>query len=138
MNADAIQQKNVHESCLLCGAKNPWSFGLKFQSNDDGSVCGKFQAHDKLQGYDGILHGGMISALLDSAMTNCLFLKGVLAVTGDLQVRFLHPVPSNALIDLRAWILTCKPPLYYVKAELMIAGRIMAWSKAKFMQHKST
>jgi acyl-coenzyme A thioesterase PaaI-like protein len=29
------------------------------------------------QGYDGVVHGGILAALLDDAMANCLWLRGV-------------------------------------------------------------
>jgi acyl-coenzyme A thioesterase PaaI-like protein len=97
-------------------------------------VCTKFQAYPGLQGYDGILHGGVIAALLDAAMTHCLFYRGVQAVTGDLRIQFLQPVPCNSLLDLRAKVLSVTPPLYCVKAELVFEQRVMAWAEAKFMQ----
>ncbi len=131
-------QYNPHAHCLLCGTENPWSFKLSFQKGNNGYIYGKFQTHDKLQGYNGILHGGVISALLDSAMTHYLFSQNIQAVTGDLQVRFVHPIPCNDLINLRASLLTNKSPLYCVKAEIILDERIMAWSKAKFIQHKTT
>jgi acyl-coenzyme A thioesterase PaaI-like protein len=78
----------------------------------------------------------VIAALLDSAMTHCLFHHGVQAVTGDLHVRFVETVPCMAVLDIRAWILSETPPLCRLKPELVKEGRIMAWAEAKFMRRK--
>jgi len=129
----SIQQK-YHSNCLLCGQHNSWSLGLKFRAADDGCIRGEFHAHPRLQGYDGVLHGGVITALLDAAMTHSLFYKGIEAVTGDLRVRFLHPIPCDSILDLTACILFEKSKLYVVKAEILYKGRLMAKAEAKFMQ----
>ena len=123
----------VHAHCLMSGSRNPNSLGLVFHLEDDGSVRASFQAHDGLQGYDGIMHGGFIAALLDSAMTNCLFLNGARALTGELKVRYRKPVPSDALLDLHAWIVSSGSRLFVLESELRCSGEVMAAARAKFM-----
>lgn len=87
-----------------------------------------------MQGYDGILHGGMICALLDAAMTHCLFSLGIPAVTGDMRVRFLRSVPCGALVELKARLVKARPPLYRVSAELSENTRVAARATATFMK----
>lgn len=70
-----------------------------------GGVNALFKAESLWQGYQGVLHGGMISTLLDAAMTHCLFHQGIEAVTADLQVRFLKPVSCDQMLELRAKLL---------------------------------
>lgn len=121
-----------HSHCLLCGDKNPLSLQLSFTVDDTGVVHSVFKAHEGLQGYRGILHGGVISSLLNAAMTNCLFLQGIEALTGDLYVKFLQLVPCTASVDIRAWVQTSMPPLYQLRAELVYWETFMAWAEAKF------
>jgi len=118
----------------MCGDQNPWSLKLAFQPDEEGGVRTDFQSHTGLQGYDGILHGGVISALLDSAMTHCLFHQGIRALTGDLHVRFLLPVPCPSTVGLRAWIQSSTPPLFRLRAELSDMQQVLASAEAKFMQ----
>ncbi len=125
---------NGHSGCLICGYRNPWSFGLRFRAGDQNQIFGRFQANPRFQGYDGILHGGVITSLLDSAMTHCLFHRGVMAVTGDLRVRFHKPVPCDALVEVRARVVVAAPPLYRLRAELVFGKTIMASAQASFMQ----
>jgi acyl-coenzyme A thioesterase PaaI-like protein len=123
-----------HPNCLLCGHENPWSLQLSFTPGEGGKVFARFQGRNELQGYDGILHGGVIAALLDSAMTNCLFQHKVRAVTGDLRIRYRHPVPATAELEIRAVIEFIKPPLYVMKAEIRQNNKSMATASAKFIR----
>jgi acyl-coenzyme A thioesterase PaaI-like protein len=125
-----------HRYCLLCGSENPLSMRLSFRNNQDGSVTADFQSHNHLQGYNGIMHGGVISALLDSVMTNCLFRNGIEAVTGELTVKFFESVPCNARVHLSAKIEKSMSPLYLVSAQLLCNGKLMAGANAKFMMKK--
>jgi acyl-coenzyme A thioesterase PaaI-like protein len=125
---------NGHVNCLVCGTRNPWSLGLSFHVGDADTVWARFEAHPGLQGYDGILHGGVICGLLDAAMTHCLFHNGIQAVTADLRVRFLKPVPCEALLDVKAWPISMRSPLYCVAAELLHKDEVMASAEGKFMQ----
>jgi uncharacterized protein (TIGR00369 family) len=111
---------------------------LRFHAGEGGAVYATFQAHPELQGYDGILHGGVIAALLDSAMTHCLFHGGIRGVTGDLHVRFVEPVPSDSKLVIRARVASNTPPLFCLKAEMLLSDRIVAWAEAKFLERESS
>jgi acyl-coenzyme A thioesterase PaaI-like protein len=124
----------THSHCLMCGEHNPLSLGLKFSSDEAGGVTASFRGNAFLQGYDGMLHGGIISGLLDAAMVHCLFQQGISAVTGELNIKFLAPIPYNCGLTLRAWLLSKTPPLYELKAELIHAGQVMARAESKFMR----
>lgn len=116
----------------MCGDHNPMSLRLKFEPGPNGDVSASFQGNALLQGYEGILHGGVISALLDSAMANCLFQRNIAAVTAELRVRFLLPVPYSARLDLRAWIIEETNMLFKLKAEITSEEIIMASADALF------
>ncbi|MDF7822906.1 PaaI family thioesterase [Pontiellaceae bacterium B12227] len=126
--------KESHRNCLLCGTENAGSLGLRFEPHETEGVKAAFQGSEKLQGYDGILHGGIIASLLDSAMTNCLFRIGVKAVTGDLQVRYKHSVPCDARVEVQASLVQSYPPLYRLKSRILMDGKTMARGQARFME----
>lgn len=123
-----------HAECLLCGGDNPLSLGLAFEPDGEGGVFADFKPHARLQGYAGILHGGVSAALLDAAMTHCLFHRGVRAVTADLRVRYAHPVPYDRLLHLQARVTEEKPPLHRLRSELTLGGRVLVWAKATFCE----
>lgn len=123
-----------HDNCIICGRNNPFSLGLKFVPRGIDAVEASFTGGPHLQGYEGILHGGVISAVLDSAMAHCLLVKNIKAVTGDLRVRFLHAIPCTSRVTIRAWLTCAVSTLYELKAEARVDGRLVARAKAKFMQ----
>ena len=129
-----IGRQHGHRACLLCGDPNPWSLGLAFEPDGEGGVRTTFEPHERLQGYDGLLHGGVAAALLDSAMTHCLFHRGVRAVTADLRGRYPHPVPRGIQVGLRAWVTESHAPLYRLKAELTGVGSVLVWAQATFCE----
>jgi len=89
-----------------------------------------------LQGYPGILHGGVAASLLDAAMTNCLFHHGIQAYTGDLHVRYLHPIPCPAQLEIKAWIVSEYSPLYQLRSEISRNQQVMARGEGKFVRCK--
>lgn len=127
-------QSNFHAQCLLCGADHPQGLKLVFSTHPDGHVAASFPCDQIYQGYTGYLHGGVIAALLDSAMTNCLFANGKAALTGELNVRFLKPVVVSHPALVCARLVNSLPPLFYMEASLCQHERLMAKSTAKFME----
>ena len=125
-----------HAHCLLCGDFHPGSWGLSFAPTEDGGVGTQFAAGSELQGYENMVHGGVIATLLDAAMTHCLFHRGIQAVTGDLRVRYLHPVCCNTTVEIRARLHFSCPPLYHLQAEITCAGLVLARAEGKFMRRE--
>lgn len=75
--------------CFACGMKNPIGLKLKFIPLEDGSVQAEFSCPSHFQGYAKIVHGGIISTILDEAIVyaGIISLKK-LPVTAQLEIRF--------------------------------------------------
>jgi hypothetical protein len=130
---DQIHERE-HPMCLVCGDKNPNGLKLKFKVQPDGCVAGVFDCLPWLQSYPNVLHGGVISAILDSAMVNALFAIGIVAVTATLEVRFVAPTVTGRFAKVRAWTeSSAAHPLYLQRAELIQDGKVMVEAKAKFL-----
>ncbi len=98
--------------CFCCGRDNPDGLKLDFTFRD-GRVSTTVAFPRKYQGYRGIVHGGLLSTVLDEAMVTLLNRMGHLAVTGELRVRFLSPLPVGESVDISARLVqergrTCK------------------------------
>jgi len=131
-------KERLHAQCLLCGSEHPQGFGLFFSTYADGHVEAVFFCESRYQGYTGYLHGGIISSLLDSAMTNCLFAQGHAAMTGELKVRFLKPVVVNRNALVSARLVKSYSMLFNMEAELRQNKELMARAKGKFMKLNET
>jgi acyl-coenzyme A thioesterase PaaI-like protein len=130
---DAVRRQ-VHADCVVCSPENQQGMHLDFQASADGQVTADFIYDKVFEGYSGILHGGVISAVLDGAMTNCLFAQNQIAVTADFRIRFRHPVSTGQSARVRAWITRSHPPIFELKAEIVQNGQIKTVATAKFME----
>jgi acyl-coenzyme A thioesterase PaaI-like protein len=86
--------------CFVCGEKNPSGLHLRF-SLQDGKVRTEFSPQKIHQGYKDIIHGGLISTLLDEAMVKAALMQGMPSVTAEITVRFKNPlkVGEKAMVE---------------------------------------
>ena len=126
-------QTEMHPFCFVCSGSNPMGLALRFEPQSDGSVQTVFYGNSTLEGYSGLLHGGMIAALLDGCMTHCLFARGIRGVTAELKVRYLQPVMASAEVQVRAWLENESHGLFQLRAELRQSGNIKASATGKFL-----
>ncbi|HBM15759.1 MAG TPA: PaaI family thioesterase [Lentisphaeria bacterium] len=131
-----ISNKYDHCNCLLCGEGNPIGLGLKFVLLGDGRVHTMLRGSRLLQGYKGIIHGGVMCALLDAAMVHCLFHHNVKSVTADMNIRFKKTIPINNMLDLYGELVSQKKNLYYMKSYIICNDEIMVEGSARFMKIK--
>ena len=78
--------------CFACGRLNPSGLQLDFDVSAN-SATTRYTGLQRHQGYDGALHGGVVTALLDETMGWAIFHQGVWGVTAKLTVTFKRPVP---------------------------------------------
>ncbi len=123
-----------HARCVVCGQPGRPGLGLAFEVADDGSVSATFDCAATFEGYPGMLHGGVISAIADGAMTNCLFARGVVAVTAELNVRFRHPVELGTPLTVTAQVTRQAAPLWVLEARLIQEGQLRVKATGKFME----
>jgi acyl-CoA thioesterase FadM len=70
-------------------------------------------------------------------MVHCLFHRNIEAVTAELTVKYVKPVPRDALIRVRAWVTDKVLTLYKVNSELLIDNEVYVRAESKFMgKHK--
>jgi len=124
----------THPHCVVCGAANPRGLQVDFRPTADGGVEAHFDCATIFEGYSHRIHGGVAAALLDGAMTNCLFAHGHVAVTVELAVRYRHPVMTGHRATVRAWICESSHRLHRMRAELAQDGRVLVIATAKFFE----
>lgn len=105
--------------CWICGEKNPGGFQLKFDLNkNERTMRTSFIPTETYQGYDGIVHGGILSALLDEAMAKLAFELGYNAVTAMLNIRFKSPAKVKEKLMVRGEITEVNRRLVLAKATI--------------------
>jgi len=122
-----------HGGCLAC---NHPMFRLEFDCDRDEGLVARFLAQEELCSYRGVIHGGVVALLFDEAMTCCLMAHGAVAVTGDLKLRYVAPVKSGELIEIRSRVARTLTPLYHVESRMCQAGATKATATGRFLQQE--
>jgi acyl-coenzyme A thioesterase PaaI-like protein len=77
------------------------------------------------------VHGGIITCLLDEAMSYAALYAGVNSLTARMQTRFKRPLPIGELLTVTGWVTRKTRRLVETKAELKLAyGTLVAESTA--------
>lgn len=118
------------DKCFVCGLKNP--IGLKLKFDWDGQeVKANFTPGEYHQGWAGLVHGGIISCLLDEAMSYAALYSGVNSLTARMQTRFKRSLPIDEPLTVTGSVTRKTRRLVETKAELKLAdGTLVAESTA--------
>lgn len=92
-----------YQRCFVCGQRNPYGLHLVFRL-DQNSIVADFQPREEHQGFPGIIHGGIVAAVLDEALgrTSLLGDNQEWTMTGRLEIRYRRYVPYGPLLRVRA------------------------------------
>lgn len=98
-----VLEPNPSNSCFGCGGANVRGMRLTFEQDDaTQSIRGAFRLGKEYQGGSGFIHGGIIATVLDEAMGKVSRFRGMPAVTAELVVEYLKPVPVDEDLVIEA------------------------------------
>lgn len=120
--------------CLVCGRLNP--IGLKVQFWASGNrVWAAVRPGDNFQGFNGILHGGIISALMDDALWYSVHnITGEMTMTVEINVRFRKPAPVQTELVVAGELTERRGKLSEAKAFLYLpTGETAAEASGRFL-----
>ena len=96
--------------CFICGRQNPVGLHLDFYEDHDSDpkqVYAEIVIPDAYQGYPGVVHGGIVSAILDEASGRAVMIDAGddrLMATLKMTVRFRHPTPTGTRLTAVGWV----------------------------------
>jgi len=124
--------------CFGCGQGNAVGLRLQFSVAADHSVVCEAAISDQYEGPPGYLHGGIIATLLDEAMSKANRAQGVTAMTRQMQVEYLRPVPSGAPIRIEGRVTRSEGRKHWTEAQIRSAeGSLLASATGLFIAIKS-
>src|ERR1700747_2777930 len=77
--------------CFRCGGLNDEGLRMRFEPRADGWSVAEIDVPQRYQSWKGVVHGGIVSLLLDEAVGWASWHAGHPAVTGKLDVRLRKP-----------------------------------------------
>jgi uncharacterized protein (TIGR00369 family) len=130
-----MKELRDNQRCYVCGKDNP--AGLRAVFEIDGAartITGRFQPRPDHEGWEGIVHGGIVSALLDEAMVKLAAHLGIRAVSAELTVTFKAPAASGKELLVRGRIIKEAKRLIEAEAAVEQGQVIVAEAKGKLLK----
>jgi uncharacterized protein (TIGR00369 family) len=103
--------------CFACGQSNPIGLRLQFLAIGN-TVRAEFTPGSQYQGYEGVVHGGIVAAALDDAMAQLFHMKGQEALTARLAIRFRRETPVGQRLVVTARLTGKRTKLFTAEAAL--------------------
>lgn len=109
--------------CFGCGPNNPEGLHLTFTIDPEAQTAiTSVMLDERYQGAPGYVHGGIIATLLDEAMSKLNRPLGVLAMTRQMDVSYLRPVPIRTELLLKSHFVRRDGRKLFHEAELLGSG----------------
>lgn len=91
-------------TCFACGPANPHGLHMTFQSDGE-MVFSRLMVPTHLQGWNDMVHGGVISTILDEVMSwTAMYLIKSVIVTRSMSIDFFKPVRVGQQLTAEARI----------------------------------
>jgi len=128
--------KEDNQMCFACSPNNP--IGLKLVFEHEGDICrASFVAGPEHQGWNGVMHGGLVTTMLDEVMAQWLWSRDMSIMTAEMTTRFVNPVPIGVKLTIESRLVANKRRLFLMEADATLPdGTVVAKATAKFVPVK--
>lgn len=131
--------KDDNNLCFGCSPRNP--IGLKLSFEHEGELCRcRFTARPEHQGWNDVVHGGIVATLLDECMAQWMWSREMITMTAEMKIRYSSAVPVGVELIIEASPVSVKGRLIEMNAKIILPdGSVPARASAKFLniKHKS-
>ncbi len=131
-----VRQKDpISKECFVCGTENVAGLEAVFYTLEDERVVSLFTAKSCHEGHPGIMHGGVIGAILDETggRAYCALVPDSTAYTIELNIKYSHTVPTNTPLIVVAKVSEVREHVFISKAELILPdGTVAATSNGVY------
>ncbi len=123
--------------CFVCGKNNNGGLKLSFSSSR-GKTTSEFTLSRNFQGYKEIIHGGIVSAILDEAMIHAATAEDLSPVTAEMQVRFKQPLHADQTAIVEAELTRRDRRIIEAKSRIIdkTSHEVLAEATAKMLHFK--
>jgi uncharacterized protein (TIGR00369 family) len=99
-----LLKPNPTNHCFGCGGANARGMQLTFEQDDEArQIRGIMRLGAEYQGGVGFVHGGIVATLLDEVMAKVNRFGKDYAVTAQLTIEYLKPVPVDEELIVNGW-----------------------------------
>ena len=122
-----------YNHCFVCGPENPIGLNLKFLSEAKRTWT-EFNPDRRHEGYKGLVHGGIIAAILDEVMIKAALAQGIVCVTASMEIRYKAPANIASQFHFEASVTSVRGRLIETTGTMIDEkGKLIAEANAKYM-----
>ncbi len=127
----SIDIEKGYSMCFGCGRDNP--IGLKLDFQWDGKIAkAEFTPTKFYQGWHGVVHGGIITCILDEAMSYAAIFAGMHCATAEMQIKLRRPAPIDEPLIITSSVTRNRKRLVEAEASISLKdGTAVADGRAK-------
>jgi acyl-coenzyme A thioesterase PaaI-like protein len=122
-----------HAFSIVTGTAHPVAPPVTVEQLD-GEVRGRFRCGKQYEGGPGLVHGGILSLVLDHVLGEAAFAAGVGGMTVGLDVRYLAPTPIDADLEVACRVSQVDGRKVHLTGEVTHQGTATVTAKALFIQ----
>lgn len=123
-----------YNDCFGCGLDNPIGLHLDGFETEEDELVAAFTPRGGYQGFAGILHGGILAALLDETLAwTAMMLEGRYVVTANLELKYRKPAPTDQPYELRGRIDERRGRRLRLSGSASAAGELIAEAAGVFI-----
>lgn len=132
----SINEQLADHHCFGCGDLNPIGLQLRFRRLPEGGVWARFETNRNHEGYLGMLHGGILSTMMDEAMSWAVTDAGLIGVTGRMSVAFRRPARVGAPLIVTGKVVTERRRVIEAAGSVIDeeSGDVIAEAEARFVR----
>lgn len=113
--------------CFVCGRENQIGLKAEFALDPERRRAEtRVSIGAEFQGWQGITHGGIVSALLDEICAQACMCCGLSVVTSEIKIRYKAPVPTGSVVTVIGEVVGERRRLVDAKGWVELDGKIMA------------
>ncbi|MFX0015312.1 MAG: PaaI family thioesterase [Promethearchaeota archaeon] len=122
-------------NCFGCSSTNKYGLQLQFYLSGDNECFTECKISDQYCGFNGFVHGGIITTLLDEvAAWTIISQLFKIAITHEITTRYLNPVPTNTIIRVAAEIVSFNEKVVDVRSKITSEnGLLLAEADSKWL-----
>jgi uncharacterized protein (TIGR00369 family) len=116
-----LQPNSKH--CFVCGLESPVGLKLRFYDNGTDEVRALYTVDESYNSYPGVVHGGIIAAMLDEAAGRVIMARDSnrFMVTATLNIRYRNPVPTGVEVLVTSKLLKDKGRIAQAHSEIRLS-----------------
>lgn len=127
---------NDNRRCFVCGEKNPDGLRLEFRMDKSrGEAAAEVIFPERFQGWERVVHGGLLATVLDEGMIYAAGAKGLKCITGEITVRYIKPARTGEAYRLKGLVTGMKGKIVFAESELIGGdGEAIAMASGKLFK----